>query len=223
MRKFTLFLIAVVVLLAVQNVKGDLITFVKINPDVNTEAVDGGSFWSTSTSESDGLWRLREPFISYDSCLLAGGADGNDEDVPVLATTISGLAFGVSYNIYGYAVVNDRWDIQFGLSDAGLVDYGGSTGDMGTSLSGVDPSTHFTGGIGPVDDYGCEISLGIAVADVNGEIKVYVNESTASTCTIDSRTVYGGVGYSVVPEPSVLALLVSGLIGLLCYAWRKRK
>ncbi len=28
---------------------------------------------------------------------------------------------------------------------------------------------------------------------------------------------------AVVPEPSTLALLVTGLIGLLCYAWRKRK
>ena len=35
----------------------------------------------------------------------------------------------------------------------------------------------------------------------------------------------GGTNYVqvVVPEPSTLALLVSGLIGLLCYAWRKRK
>ncbi len=28
---------------------------------------------------------------------------------------------------------------------------------------------------------------------------------------------------SVIPEPSMLALLATGLLGLLCYAWRKRK
>ncbi|MBU4273117.1 MAG: PEP-CTERM sorting domain-containing protein [Planctomycetes bacterium] len=28
---------------------------------------------------------------------------------------------------------------------------------------------------------------------------------------------------TVIPEPSTLALLATGLIGLLCYAWRKRK
>jgi hypothetical protein len=29
--------------------------------------------------------------------------------------------------------------------------------------------------------------------------------------------------YTAVPEPGTLALLASGLIGLLCYAWKKRK
>lgn len=31
------------------------------------------------------------------------------------------------------------------------------------------------------------------------------------------------IGYTVIPEPSTLALLATGLIGLLCYAWRKRR
>ena len=41
----------------------------------------------------------------------------------------------------------------------------------------------------------------------------------------ESMPPYTGVGDSVsfVPEPSTLALIASGLIGLLCYAWRKRR
>jgi hypothetical protein len=31
------------------------------------------------------------------------------------------------------------------------------------------------------------------------------------------------VNYTVTPEPGTLALMVSGLIGLICYAWRKRR
>jgi ABC-type amino acid transport substrate-binding protein len=35
----------------------------------------------------------------------------------------------------------------------------------------------------------------------------------------------GGMGLSasIVPEPGTLALLVTGLLGLLCYAWRRRR
>ena len=33
----------------------------------------------------------------------------------------------------------------------------------------------------------------------------------------------GGAGVSIVPEPGTLALLAAGLLGLLCYAWRRRR
>jgi autotransporter-associated beta strand protein len=33
----------------------------------------------------------------------------------------------------------------------------------------------------------------------------------------------GGTGLSIVPEPGTLALLATGLLGLLCYAWRRRR
>jgi len=32
-----------------------------------------------------------------------------------------------------------------------------------------------------------------------------------------------GSGVATIPEPSTLALLAGGLVGLLAYAWRKRK
>ncbi len=39
---------------------------------------------------------------------------------------------------------------------------------------------------------------------------------------MNDATIYG-FHFGVVPEPSTLVLLVAGLIGLLCYAWRKRR
>ncbi|MCX6832723.1 MAG: PEP-CTERM sorting domain-containing protein [candidate division Zixibacteria bacterium] len=33
----------------------------------------------------------------------------------------------------------------------------------------------------------------------------------------------GGTGLSIVPEPGTLILLGTGVLGLLCYAWRQRK
>ncbi|MBU4273300.1 MAG: PEP-CTERM sorting domain-containing protein [Planctomycetes bacterium] len=39
----------------------------------------------------------------------------------------------------------------------------------------------------------------------------------------DARTSIDAVSITTIPEPSALALLATGLVGLLCYAWRKRK
>jgi hypothetical protein len=39
----------------------------------------------------------------------------------------------------------------------------------------------------------------------------------------DSTGVHFAIAQTGIPEPSSIALLVTGLIGLLCYAWRKRR
>jgi hypothetical protein len=65
------------------------------------------------------------------------------------------------------------------------------------------------------------ISTGALADDALGKsIVVYIargEHSTHTTCWYVDN-----VRFSVVPEPGTLALLASGLIGLLCYAWRKR-
>ncbi len=39
----------------------------------------------------------------------------------------------------------------------------------------------------------------------------------------DTSRMITGLGFEAIPEPSTLALLTTGLLGLLCYAWRRRK
>ena len=61
----------------------------------------------------------------------------------------------------------------------------------------------------------------VSIADIGGvwtKLRIGLNGTGDATGMIDDIRVT-----QVVPEPSTLALLAAGLIGLLAYAWRKRK
>ncbi len=46
---------------------------------------------------------------------------------------------------------------------------------------------------------------------------------TANCQSLSSGTIMSAMAFDAVPEPSTIVLLVMGIIGLLAYAWRKRK
>ena len=95
-----------------------------------------------------------------------------------------------------------------------------ATNDDGDFVSGSSTLTvHFA------DDSEASYTVGVAEGDFFGVIStspvawMSLSETTDDLyATVDH--IYAG---AAVPEPGTLALLVAGLAGLLCYAWRKRK
>ena len=147
---------------------------------------------------------------------------------------------------------NGQWGQYLGLTltDEGRVDYYTTlyTGDFNTrSPSSVQDWN--TGEDGTFDPTALH-TLIYTVDTVSGELTdVSLSDSTQSFAAIladaatpftDANTRYVGISaddnnggatpadissieISTIPEPSMLALLATGLLGLLAYAWRKRK
>lgn len=118
--------------------------------------------------------------------------------------TLSGLSTSETYDLYLYGSQADA--------------YAGYGVDF--TINGVTKSTTGAGGQGQF---------------VNGVNYVKYAGLTTGTGTISgSWNGFASMGYEgmfngftlsfgEVPEPSAVVLLITGLIGLLCYAWRKRK
>ena len=59
--------------------------------------------------------------------------------------------------------------------------------------------------------------------DVNGDGKVDINDLTIVLANYNQSVSSSAAGVAAVPEPSTIAIAAAGLLGLLTYAWRKRK
>ncbi len=114
--------------------------------------------------------------------------------------TIDGLLPGNSYDLYLYAT-NSHYSSQT------------TTFTVGTTQTVTNSGTAFSGFV-----FGRNYTLfsGVA-ADAGGTISGSISAATGGA--FNGFQVVG----EMIPEPSTIVLLATGLIGLLCYAWRKRK
>ncbi|MBU4273351.1 MAG: PEP-CTERM sorting domain-containing protein [Planctomycetes bacterium] len=57
----------------------------------------------------------------------------------------------------------------------------------------------------------------------DGSNQIVISAIATGTPGVLDIITFNGLQLVAVPEPSTVVLLVTGLIGLLCYAWRKRR
>lgn len=180
--------------------------------------------YTTGTADptSTNHWGFRTT-VGNGSSVFSSPAASNS---PQLRTTIGGLASGETYQIsvYFWAAGNDapsgntEWDIATGFSSGSLTNlkYNSAGVTKLSTIPGFDASTYFTNSspvvlVSEADRRLYQYVLGTAVADGSGNIQVYVDDFSGN----DDRTWYDGLGFQLVPEPSVALLGGLGLIGLL--------
>ena len=161
------------------------------------------SAFSVSQSDTDNLWHL-----DIERDYARGGnvfvTQTDAETAPAITTTGTGVATG-TYDVYAifWTHTSDAWGIDASLAGGPIV-----------------PCTQYTGtptGVTTSDKVEQYNLLG-RVSVTDGSFAVTVVERDGY-----SRGWYDGVTYQAVPEPTTLSLLVVGMLGMLAYAWRKRK
>lgn len=177
------------------------ITYVDANAS-NTQAVGGAPspFFTTSVT-SDSRWRFRAGFgfdvAGNNGVYEKDGASGGYGDAAKLEVTISGLTPLTEYGVYVnfLSASNANWRVQAGLEENDLSVFDTNTAgveDLGlTSVSGSNRNQ-------------LRGFVGNATADASGEIKVYVDDTSATSS--GNRAWFDGVSYGSAvtpPEPEV--------------------
>jgi hypothetical protein len=176
--------------------------------------------WFTAVNDtSDNLYRERGGFGENGDQIYESW--DNEENSPLLRSTVSGLASGQQYRVWvnyirfgadGNDPDGNRGAVFAGLTSTSLSFFDAASGD-GTNVGDAVLS-----GYANSDRRGLRGYLGIATADGTGEILVYVDDTNTS-----ERSWYDGFSYEVVPEPSAFALSILGLLGLIGFGRRRKR
>ena len=114
--------------------------------------------------------------------------------------TVTGLPSGQAFDLYLYTIHATTFSL--GANTQTMVN---TTGDAFRNIA-----------TNPTNGNYVKFS---GIADGTGGFVFYISENPAT----GSGSQLYGLQIATIPEPSAIVLLVTGLVGLLAYAWRKRK
>lgn len=207
----------------------------------NTYAT-GGSLATTtwinftdSSDEDQDQWRFRAGTNRGVGNSIYHARDNGGNNIPELTVELPGLADG-TYAVYVFfwddpSSSNNTHNIDAGLTSGSLTTYGAETplsnGVTATlaplastlSYSGADPTTASL--FSSWNLYAAQV--GQAVVSGGSTVNVFVDHSqitTGLTSTAQVRSLFDGVGYELIPEPSAGLLTSFGALALL---FRRRR
>ncbi len=196
-----------------------------------TGGSQGDTSWIANTDgSSDTGWSNRALADYNGDTIFQALPDGSAENIPELTTRISGLADG-TYEIWTFywdqvVSTDQNWSIATGLTSGDLTTYSspGQPAVPGATTVNVTNAADLSFANNPnvTRNNGNNQMFGVYLGQVTvsggSDIDVFV-DMLIDGASGTSRTLYDGVGYALIPEPSTV---LAGSLGALLLLRRRR-